>query len=181
MIICIGPVCIPVYQLFPVLLYFVYRGWDWLVAKVCGQKNQPQAQAAETGVQKAASDEANSLPDDINRSGLTQRKARVIKIRDIEHFNSLKNGAGVTVVDFSATWCKPCKRIFPLFQELSQTCDKLSFATVDTDEVPEVMAAELVSSLPTFSVYKAGEKVDSMKGAVEDKLKEFCKKAATLI
>lgn len=46
-----------------------------------------------------------------------------------------KNSSQVVVVDFSATWCGPCRMISPYFDELSTQFEKLIFVKVDVDEV----------------------------------------------
>ncbi|BGP14351.1 hypothetical protein JCM10213_004478 [Rhodosporidiobolus nylandii] len=72
----------------------------------------------------------------------------------------------VSVVDFHAVWCGPCKAIAPVFQRLaSQYAGKVQFLKVDVDQAKDVAQRFQVSAMPTFVVLKGSTKVDEMKGA----------------
>ena len=81
---------------------------------------------------------------------------------------STKTGAPL-VVDFTASWCKPCKAIAPFYKSLPSEYDAL-FVTVDVDELDEVAQTAKVSMMPTFAVYEGGKQVEKMAGADEVKL-----------
>lgn len=70
------------------------------------------------------------------------------------------------IVDFTASWCGPCKIIGPLFEELSkdEKHSNIVFVKVDVDENEETAAACSISAMPTFHVYKAKEKVQELRG-----------------
>ncbi|MBO8905147.1 thioredoxin, partial [Staphylococcus aureus] len=79
-------------------------------------------------------------------------------------------GDKLVVVDFSATWCGPCKMIKPFFHSL---CDKYSnvvFLEVDVDDCQDVAADCEVKCMPTFQFYKKGQKVGEFSGANKEKL-----------
>lgn len=82
----------------------------------------------------------------------------------------------IVAVDFTASWCGPCKMIGPKFEEMSKTYTNIQFVKVDVDENDEVASAEGISAMPTFKFYKGGEKVDEMVGASEENLKKLCAK-----
>lgn len=88
------------------------------------------------------------------------------------------NDGKAVVVDFSATWCGPCRMIGPYFEELSTQFDSVVFVKVDVDEVEAVAAAAGISAMPTFQVYKDGAKVDELVGAAKDRLKALVQKYA---
>ncbi|TPX56910.1 hypothetical protein PhCBS80983_g04204 [Powellomyces hirtus] len=95
-----------------------------------------------------------------------------------EEFNSIIKNNQVVIVDFHATWCGPCKMIAPKFEEFSKKYDKAVFIKIDVDEVPDVAEQAGVSSMPTFLIYKNGEKIAEVVGANPTKLETEIKKYA---
>ncbi len=81
-------------------------------------------------------------------------------------FESFTKQDGVVLVDFWAPWCGPCKRIAPIIDELSGEMAEVKFAKINTDENQQTAIAQGVMSIPTLMVYKNGEKVDTVIGAV---------------
>ena len=75
------------------------------------------------------------------------------------------------VVDFFAEWCGPCKRVAPQFAELAAKHQRVArFAKVDVDAAPDLAQNAGVRAMPTFHIYKAGERVFELKGADIGKL-----------
>ena len=65
------------------------------------------------------------------------------------------NTAGQLVcVDFTATWCGPCKKIGPKFVEMAGIYEDCQFVKVDVDENEETTTACNVTNMPTFQFYK---------------------------
>jgi thioredoxin 1 len=62
--------------------------------------------------------------------------------------------SGKVVIDFFAQWCGPCKRIAPLFEELSTKFPSITFLKVDVDEAEGLSNQFSVESLPTFIYLK---------------------------
>jgi thioredoxin 1 len=77
------------------------------------------------------------------------------------------------VVDFFATWCGPCKRISPYLEKLSEELTDVVFIKVDVDELENVAREQNISAMPTFYLFKNGEKVADLVGASQDKLKSL--------
>ena len=64
------------------------------------------------------------------------------------------------IVDFSATWCPPCRQLKPIFHELEEEYKgKIDFATIDVDQYPELSAAYNVQSIPCI-IYVNSEGVE---------------------
>ena len=72
---------------------------------------------------------------------------------------------GAVVIDFFATWCGPCKRIAPFFEQLADEYVGVTFLKVDVDESPELTNAFDVSVMPTFLFLKNGKIVKRIEGA----------------
>jgi len=73
---------------------------------------------------------------------------------------------GVTMVDFWAPWCGPCRMIAPVVEELAEEFDgKAKICKVNTDEEQEIAAKHGIRSIPTILFFKDGEIVDQMVGA----------------
>lgn len=62
------------------------------------------------------------------------------------------------VVDFSATWCAPCRMIAPILDELAtEYAGRVKFLKVDVDEEQQLAAQYRISSVPTLLLFKNGE------------------------
>jgi len=96
----------------------------------------------------------------------------VVEIRDDGHFQSelTKAGKNLVVVDFTASWCGPCKRIAPEFEQFPTKYPQVIFLKVDVDKCQEIAMAQGISAMPTFNFYRNKTKVDSLQGADIDGL-----------
>ncbi|XP_065601333.1 thioredoxin [Cyrtonyx montezumae] len=84
-------------------------------------------------------------------------------------------GERLVVVDFSATWCGPCKMIKPFFHSLSEKFGDVVFIEIDVDDAQDVAAHCDVKCMPTFQFYKNGKRVQEFSGANKEKLEETIK------
>jgi thioredoxin 1 len=72
---------------------------------------------------------------------------------------------GVTLVDFWATWCGPCKMLAPVIEELGEQYEgSVTVAKVDVDAEPALAARYGVMSIPTVILFKNGAEIDRKVG-----------------
>mmetsp|Transcript_25931 Transcript_25931/g.40263 ORF Transcript_25931/g.40263 Transcript_25931/m.40263 type:complete len:106 (+) Transcript_25931:240-557(+) len=91
----------------------------------------------------------------------------------LEEFNALVAASNekLLVVDFTASWCPPCRMIAPIFEQMAKENPDVTFIKVDVDEGQDVAAQAGVTCMPTFMFYKDGKKVEQLEGADEATLK----------
>ena len=79
--------------------------------------------------------------------------------------------SGVSVVDFWAEWCGPCRMIGPIIEELAQDySDKVTVGKLNVDHNPEVSMKYGIRSIPTVLILKNGEVVDKQVGVTTKKV-----------
>ncbi|KAK9916048.1 hypothetical protein WJX75_007778 [Coccomyxa subellipsoidea] len=88
-------------------------------------------------------------------------------------------GSKPVIVDFTATWCGPCRIIAPVFEELSTKYPSIVFLKVDVDKNEAVAGACGISAMPTFQVYKEGKKIHEMVGASKENLENLVAQLAS--
>ncbi|MGF1676515.1 MAG: thioredoxin, partial [Rivularia sp. (in: cyanobacteria)] len=71
------------------------------------------------------------------------------------------------LVDFWAPWCGPCRMVAPVVDEISSQYEgQIKVVKVNTDENPNVASQYGIRSIPTLMIFKGGQKVDMVVGAV---------------
>ena len=83
---------------------------------------------------------------------------------------------GIILVDFSATWCGPCKRAGPELQKLAATYDTIKFVKIDVDKYTDITSFYDVESMPTFMFFKHGQRVRVIEGFDVKELTKECEK-----
>jgi len=87
-----------------------------------------------------------------------------------------QTASGVTVVDFWASWCGPCRMLSPIVEELAEEMSGVKFAKVNVDEEPMLANEFRVNAIPTLVFMKNGQAVgqtvglqgkDALKAAIE--------------
>ncbi|XP_039096829.1 thioredoxin domain-containing protein 8 isoform X2 [Hyaena hyaena] len=93
-------------------------------------------------------------------------------IKDMDELKTFLKAAGckLVVVEFSAKWCGPCKRIYPLIHAMSLQYRNVMFANVDVDDSKELAQSYHIKSVPTFQMFKQTRKIFEFCGADAQKL-----------
>ena len=89
----------------------------------------------------------------------------------MQEYKEALSKPGVMIIDCFATWCGPCKVIAPRVVDLSHAHTSARFYKIDVDELPEVAQELGVRAMPTFYVFKDGDKKGNVVGANENALK----------
>jgi thioredoxin 1 len=91
----------------------------------------------------------------------------VLEITQTEFDQKALQTEGLVLVDFSAPWCGPCRRMEPeLEAAAAEFAGKATFLKVNVDEAPEVAIRYGVQGIPNLTFFKDGKVVDSVVGLV---------------
>ena len=89
----------------------------------------------------------------------------MVKKINAEEFVNEAMKSAAAIVDFSATWCGPCRMMAPVLEKLSdEMSGKADFYNLDVDEAPEVAAKFGISSIPCLVLLKSGQAVSQSVG-----------------
>ncbi len=90
----------------------------------------------------------------------------VFELSDATFDDEVAKDAGLTVVDFWAPWCGPCRMVAPVIEELSKELDgEVRFAKVNVDDAPQVAGRFGIRSIPTIGFFVGGEPAGAVVGA----------------
>jgi len=105
-----------------------------------------------------------------------EQKIQVINL-DESNFDKVTSSEKPTLVDFWAEWCGPCKTMHPVFDRLVKQYSNIQFARLNVDSSQSIAMRFGVQSIPTFLMFKSGQIIDKMIGAVgEPGIHMICKK-----
>jgi thioredoxin 1 len=96
----------------------------------------------------------------------TERRNVMIELEKATKTNYEETvGNGVTLVDFNAPWCAPCRAMAPVIDRLEKDLgDKVKFVGINIDENQEIAREHGIQSIPTLIVYKEGSELNRMIG-----------------
>lgn len=103
----------------------------------------------------------------------------ILEITDANFADEVEKGEGLTMIDFWAVWCGPCRLVAPIVEGLAEEYrDKgLRVGKLDVDSNPRTTTRFRVMSIPSILFFKNGQHVDTVVGAVpkphlEEKIKK---------
>ena len=93
----------------------------------------------------------------------------------MENFNDIIQSDALTLVDFFATWCGPCKMMHPVLEQLKNDLgDSIRIVKLDVDKNEELAMQHRIQSVPTLMLFKKGQVIWRQSGAMRlDDLKKL--------
>jgi thioredoxin 1 len=83
-----------------------------------------------------------------------------------ENIDETISAEGITLVDWWAEWCGPCKQFGPVFEAASEKHPDVTFGKIDTEAQQELAAGAQITSIPTLMAFRDGILVFSQPGAL---------------
>lgn len=83
-----------------------------------------------------------------------------------ETFEETVTKPGITLVDWWASWCGPCRMFAPVFEKASEAHPDVTFGKIDTDDQQDLSAAAGITSIPTLMAFRDGILVFRQPGAL---------------
>lgn len=101
------------------------------------------------------------------------------QLTKLNFYESINNGKDISIIDFYADWCGPCKIISPIFDDIASNLkDHANFYKFNIEEDKSILEKYKISSVPTILILKEGIAVDSLVGflpanKLESKILEY--------
>eukprot|EP00934_Nitzschia_sp_Nitz4_P009130 Nitzschia sp. Nitz4//scaffold126_size65214//29425//30203//NITZ4_006155-RA/size65214-snap-gene-0.56-mRNA-1//-1//CDS//3329534686//9120//frame0 len=174
---CIGGVCIPYTAIIPLIVIVL----KWLVGQLGAMGLMPKSLTDWAGGPGAGASKQKAQAASSSCACSTSSTTSSVEVKALESAEDLEellDKGGAVLIKFTASWCKPCKRIHPYFAQLGyEFKDKgkggVVFVTVDVDDVDDLASQYQVAMMPTFVMVRKEGEVARYAGSSEPELKSF--------
>ena len=117
-------------------------------------------------------------PEGVDKGGYTRQPSGVLMSTSnltLDSFESTVTAEGITIVDFWAEWCGPCKQLAPRVEEAAQQYgEQIKVCKVDIEEHRDLAVQYGIRSIPSLIIFKSGEVSGVQVGALtQEQLGEF--------
>lgn len=120
----------------------------------------------EDEIEKIKERKLKEMLERIGRKEGGEKLSKPVEVTD-ENFDEVIKKSGLVVIDCWAPWCMPCRMLAPVIDELAKDyAGKVVFGKLNTDENRETVMRFGIMSIPTLLIFKNGELVDKIIGAV---------------
>lgn len=82
-----------------------------------------------------------------------------------DNFEQVRNNEGISLLDFYADWCGPCRMVLPLVEEIANERNDLLVGKINVNENPDLASEFGILSIPTLIVMKDGKIINRVSGA----------------
>ena len=128
-----------------------------------------------TGQGKLMDNEAYNIRKKIEAglmAGSTENNGKILELND-GNFDQSVSGDKLTLVDFWAPWCAPCRFVSPIVEELgSQYSKSMNTGKLNVDDNPLISSRYRITSIPTLMFFRNGKPVDYVIGALPKNILE---------
>jgi thioredoxin 1 len=94
----------------------------------------------------------------------------VVELNDANFDQEVKQSQGLVLVDFWAPWCAPCRIVAPVVERLAEKyAGRVKFAKLNVDEAPLTASEYGITSIPTLAIFRDGQPVTGVAGAVPER------------
>ena len=98
-----------------------------------------------------------------------------------ENFNEVVEKNPITIIDFWAPWCGPCRQFAPIYEKVAQEYPDIAFGKVNTEEQQELAGYFRIQSIPTIMIIREGVVVFNQAGMLpEEALKDVIEQVKAL-